>query len=64
MAFVESKDGKVLFKAGKHRDKLLDEVADKDPDYVNWVIRKASDSLVDEIFYKLVDSLAGKAGKK
>jgi hypothetical protein len=41
----------------KHRGKLLEKVAQEDPEYLKWMYCKASEGLTQDAFYALDDAL-------
>lgn len=56
MALIkQDEDGDLVFIHGKYTGELLEDVANSDPDYVNWMYRDASEDLSTEIFHKLQD---------
>jgi hypothetical protein len=46
MRWLAVEDGEIVMKFGKHEDRLLSEVAEQDPTYLDWMLTKPVSSVL------------------
>lgn len=55
--WFEEKDGNLVFRRGKHKGRTLVEVAENEPDYLNWML--GADDMDGEVLEVVRSALSG-----